>query len=160
MILLIHHGDAVMPDVDPMRPLSDRGRAATQLLAYEMHRRGIKPDCVWHSGKLRARQTAEIVWRACNPLATLSAERGLQPTDPPEWMRDRLAGEPREVIAVGHLPNIARLLRVLVADDADAVAIGFPLNGVVAVEARVEPGQHLGGWVERWRLDPRQLSGT
>lgn len=148
MIFLVHHADAVLPNVDPMRPLSDRGRAAAHLLGFDASRRGVKPECVWHSGKLRTRQTAEIFWRACNPFATLSAERGLQPTDPPEWMRDRFFGETHELMAVGHMPNIARLLRLLLGEDPDSSTTEFPLNGLVALEAAGDR------WIEAWRLSP------
>ena len=83
MILLVHHGPAVGPEIDPMRPLSSVGRAATERLAAAVAQRGVQPHAIWHSGKLRARQTAELFWKACNPLASFSAERGLQPGDPP-----------------------------------------------------------------------------
>jgi phosphohistidine phosphatase len=84
MVYLVHHADAVSPEVDPQRPLSERGRAHAERLAGEAAARGVKPAAVWHSGKLRARQTAEPFWRACNPLAEFAAIRGLQPDDPPE----------------------------------------------------------------------------
>ena len=159
MIFLVHHADAVLPGEDPMRPLSSRGRATAQLLALEAARLGVKPVCVWHSGKLRARQTAEAFWRACNPLATLTAERGLQPTDPAEWMRDRFLGETRDVLAVGHMPNLPRLLRLLLNEDPESSSVAFPLHGVVALEPQGEAGMEK--WVERWRLDPVLLtSGT
>ena len=148
MIYLVHHADADPPEVDARRPLSDRGRAQAQLLAFDAARLGVKPECIWHSGKLRARQTAECFWRSCNPFATLSAERGLLPGDPPIWMRDRFFGETRQLMAVGHMPHIARLLRVLVGEDADSEAVSFPLNGLVALEAKGK------GWTEAWRLDP------
>jgi len=92
LLILVHHGDAVGPEVDPMRPLSSVGRAATERLARDAMARGVKPDAIWHSGKLRARQTAEIFWKVCNPLSPFTAERGLLPDDPPQWMRDRLSG--------------------------------------------------------------------
>jgi phosphohistidine phosphatase len=148
MIYLVHHGDAVLPDVDPMRPLSARGRAAVAGLAMEAARRNVRPDSIWHSGKLRARQTAEEFWRACNPLATFTAERGLQPADPPEWMRGRFIGETRTLMAVGHMPNLARLLRVMLGEDPDASRVSFPLHGMVALRA----DGNL--WLEEWRLSP------
>jgi phosphohistidine phosphatase len=86
---------------------------------------------VWHSGKLRAKQTAEAFWRACNPLAQLSATRDLQPDDPPGWMRDRLRGEPRDILIAGHFPHLPRLLAALL-DEGDAMA--FPPHGMVVVE--------------------------
>ena len=148
MLFLVHHGDAVGPDVDPMRPLSERGRAAVLLVAHETAKRGAKPDVIWHSGKLRARQTAEAFWRACNPFATLSAERGLQPMDPPEWMRDRLSGVTGETMVVGHMPHLARLLALLTGRGADVAQTALPLHGIIALEAEGDR------WQERWSIGP------
>src|ERR1700676_594346 len=110
-LFLVHHGDAVGPDVDPQRPLSGAGLREVTRLAAEAPARGVKPAVVWHSGKLRARQTAEAFWRACNALAEFSATRDLHPDDPPEWIRDRLRGETREILIAGHFTHLPRLLR-------------------------------------------------
>jgi phosphohistidine phosphatase len=147
MLILVHHGDAVGPDVDPMRPLSAAGRVAVARLSSDVAARGVRPDVVWHSGKLRARQTAELFWRATNPIAEFSATRGLQPDDPPGWMRDRLAGERRTIMLVGHMPHLARLLHAL-RQLAGDVPPDFPLHGCVALEADGEV------WREIWRLTP------
>lgn len=146
-VFLVHHGDAVAPDVDPQRPLSARGVASAERLAAECARRGAKPAAIWHSGKLRARQTAECFWQACNPLAEFAAVRGLQPGDPPDWIRDRLLGETRDVLVTGHVPNLPRLLRLLLTGD-DHAPIAFPPHGVVVVEAGEE-----GRFSESWRLE-------
>jgi len=146
MIVLVHHADAVGPDVDPMRPLSDAGRTAATRLAAEAAGRGVRPDQVWHSGKLRARQTAELFWRACNPLAPFSAARGLQPDDPPAWIRDELAGESRSILIVGHMPHLDRLLCLLLQGDPARTISSFPLHGCVALERDAER------WKELWRV--------
>jgi phosphohistidine phosphatase len=142
-LFLVHHGDAVGPEIDPRRPLSDAGRAAVERLAAEAAARGVQPAVVWHSGKLRARQTAEIFWRACNALAQFSATRDLQPDDPPTWMRDRVRHESRDILIAGHYPHLPGLLRLLLGDHA-----AFPPHGIVALETR-DDGQT---WVELWRL--------
>ncbi len=147
MILLVHHGDAVGPEGDPMRPLSSVGRAATERLADLAARSGAKPDVIWHSGKLRARQTAELYWKACNPFAPLTAERGLLPDDPPQWIRDRLAGETRSILVAGHMPYMPRLLAALVGEHGGSRAGTFPLHGCVALEVDGD------GWKEIWRLE-------
>lgn len=144
-VYLVHHGDAVGPEVDPQRPLSAAGRAAVERLAAEAAARGARPAVVWHSGKLRAKQTAEAYWRACNALADFAAARDLQPTDPPGVMRDRLRSEPRDVMLVGHFPHLPMLLALL-ADDED---VSFPPHGIVALETR-DDGET---WVERWRIE-------
>ena len=146
MIVLVHHGDALGPEVDSMRPLSEVGRAASARLAEAAAARGVSPEVVWHSGKLRARQTAELFWRACNPLAAFSAARGLQPTDPPLWMRDELAEDIRSILLVGHMPHLARLLQALCGGPLGSEALDFPLHGCVTLE------RHGDSWKQLWRL--------
>jgi phosphohistidine phosphatase len=140
MLFLVHHADAVDANVDPQRPLSDAGRRHAEELAGRAQNRSVKPTVIWHSGKLRARQTAELFWRACNPLADFAAARGLQPADPPEWIRDVVAGDPRDIMLVGHMPHIARLLELLVGRGE-----GFPAHGLVALK------REDSGWSEEWR---------
>ncbi len=99
---------------------------------------------MWHSGKLRARQTAEAFWRACNALAEFSATRDMQPDDPPEWMRDRLRGERRDILIAGHFPHLPQLLSIL----TESASATFPQHGVVALETS-DDGET---WKEIWRL--------
>jgi phosphohistidine phosphatase len=144
-LLLVHHGDAVGPDVDPSRPLSPWGREAVLKLAADTAAKGAKPLIIWHSGKLRAKETAQEFWRACNPFAEFSATRDLQPGDPPEWMRDRLLGESRDILIAGHYPHLPRLFSLLLND-----AEPFPQNGVVALVSDDEGSS----WREEWRMSP------
>jgi phosphohistidine phosphatase len=145
-LYLVHHGDAVGPDVDPRRPLSPEGRAAVERLAAQAAGLGATPAVVWHSGKLRAKQTAEAFWRACNALADLSATRDLQPDDPPQWMRDRLRAEARDILIAGHFPYLPRLLALLVTGGEAGVL--FPEHGIVALET-LDQGDT---WREVWRI--------
>lgn len=147
-LYLVHHGDAVGPDVDIRRPLSEAGRRSVEELAAAAAGLGTRPTVVWHSGKLRARQTAEAYWRACNALAEFGATRDLQPDDPPGWMRDRLRFESRDVLLAGHYPHLPRLLASLRGEPEGALA-AFPPHGVVALRTD-DDGQT---WVEEWRLE-------
>jgi phosphohistidine phosphatase len=146
-LFLAHHGEAVGPEVDPQRPLSSRGRGQVERLAAQAAARGARPAVVWHSGKLRTRQTAEAYWRACNALADMSATRDLQPDDPPEWIRDRLLDETRDVLVAGHFPHLQRLLTVLLTGRSEPV-LTFPQHGIVALVSK-DGGQ---SWSEEWRV--------
>jgi len=141
-VCLVHHADAVGPGVDSQRPLSERGRSQADQLADRARERGVRPDVIWHSGKLRSRQTAEPFLRACNPFADFRMVRGLRPDDPIEWMRDELAAETREVLLVGHMPNIADLSRALAPSSA-----AFPQHGLVVFEKKDDSG-----WTELFRI--------
>ena len=100
---------------------------------------------------VRARQTAEAFWRACNPFAEFSATRDLQPDDPPEWIRDRLRGESRDMLIAGHYPHLPRLLLLLLVPSGGDPA-PFPQNGVVALISNDEGAT----FSEEWRRDPRE----
>jgi phosphohistidine phosphatase len=145
-LYLIHHGEAVGPDVDPRRPLSPKGAAAVERVSAQAAANGARPDVVWHSGKLRAKQTAEAFWRACNALAEFSATKDLQPDDPPQWIRDRLRGEARDVAIAGHFPHLPRLLALLVT--GGEAGVSFPPHGIVALRSEDE-GET---WRELWRV--------
>ena len=147
-LFLVHHGDAVGGEIDARRPLSAVGQQAVARAAADAAGRGARPAVVWHSGKLRARQTAEAFWRACNALAELSATRDLQPADPPEWIRDRLRGESRDVLIAGHFPHLPRLLTLLLTG-GEATPVGFPRHGVVALVTE-DTGET---WTELWRIE-------
>jgi phosphohistidine phosphatase len=145
-VYLVHHGDAVGPDVDPRRPLSTRGRREAERIAADAAARGARPTLVWHSGKLRAKQTAETFWRACNALAEFSATRDLQPDDRPQWIRDRLRAESRDVLIAGHFPHLPRLFALMTEGAED-----FPPHGAVALASDDEGAT----WKELWRIVSR-----
>ena len=127
-VVLVHHAEAVGPEVDPQRPLAVAGHERATTLANRLKREGFVPAAIWHSGKLRARQTAEKFLIACAPSAEFKMIRGLLPDDPPEWLRDELAAEERDVLLVGHIPNIMRLAALLGEDAA------LPQHGYVMLE--------------------------
>jgi phosphohistidine phosphatase len=142
-ILLVHHADAVGAEVDAQRPLSLAGRDQAARMAQEAKARGCQPAAIWHSGKLRARETAQPFLQL-NPFAAFKMVRGLLPEDPPEFMRDTLRGEDRELVLVGHMPNMPALAHLLSGSDA------FPTHGIIALET------NDGGltWKELWRARP------
>jgi phosphohistidine phosphatase len=150
-LYLVHHGEAVEPDVDAARPLSARGRRSSEELAKAAALRGARPTIVWHSGKLRARQTAEIYWRACNSLAELAATRDLQPDDRAEWMRDRVRHVPDDIMIVGHFPHLPRLYAALLGAGGGERP-PFPPHAFVSLYTADE-GET---WVEQWRLEAAQ----
>ena len=130
-LFLVHHGVAVGPEEDPRRPLSNVGLAGVARVAAKAATLGAKPDVVWHSGKLRAKQTAMEFWRACNALAEFAVTKDLQPDDPPQWIRDRLRHETRNIALAGHFQHLPRLLALLTT--GGEAGVDFPINGIVAL---------------------------
>ena len=144
--VLVHHADAMMPHQDPQRPLTTRGHAQVEWLAEQVKAAGLTPAAIWHSGKLRSRQTAEPFYRLCNPFASFTMVRGLGPDDPPSAIRDVLLRETRDVLLVGHRPSIFWLLRLMAPESAQ-----FPTHGLVVLEFEDESIT----WRELWRAEAR-----
>jgi phosphohistidine phosphatase len=143
-LLLIHHAEAVGPHIDPQRPLSTVGLAHADRMALLAKQRGAAPHAIWHSGKLRARQTGEAFLRLCAPFAQFKMVRGLNPDDAPAVMLQTLLSESRDLALVGHWPHLPALLHALSAASAP-----MPQHGVVALETT----DHGLTWLERWRQE-------
>ncbi len=132
-VALIHHAEAESPIVDSTRPLTARGCVQADEVAARLSQAGFAPAAIWHSGKLRARQTAEAVLRS-SPFASFQMVRGLRPGDPPDWVAQQLQAETRDVAVVGHLPNISGIALALLPSSG-----GVPLHGCLLL-TRTEDG--------------------
>jgi len=116
-------------------------------MAAALKETGFAPAAIWHSGKLRARQTAEPYLRFCNPFADFRMVRGLRSEDPPDWIALELDAEARDIMAVGHMPSIS-----LLAERLSPGCSGVPLNGWVLFEKDDD------GWKEIERRTPGRLT--
>lgn len=143
-LLLIHHAQALGPEVDPQRPLSTPGLAQAARMADAAKAHGAMPQAIWHSGKLRARQTGEAFLRTCSPFAQFKMVKGLSPGDAPGLMQQALLGESRDLALVGHWPNLPALLAAL-----SPTSEPMPQHGVVALQS----DDHGARWTERWRAE-------
>ncbi len=151
-LFLVQHGDAVAKSVDPDRPLSQAGRRDVARLAAFLAESRIGATRVLHSGKTRARETAEILARALAPEAEIEAASGLDPNHPTDALARRVAGWADDTLVVGHLPFMDRLVARLVAGDEAVSVAAFRPGGLVCLE-RAEAG----GWSIAWMIRPELL---
>ena len=132
-IYLVQHGQAKTDEEDPERPLTDHGvDDVTRVAAHAVDRLGVRAPRVVHSGKTRARQTAEV-WGALLGAGVEQAD-GLAPNDDPTTWVERLATATDDVVLVGHLPHLARLAGRLLTGDSDHLVVRFRPGGLVALE--------------------------
>ena len=134
-VYLVQHGQAKPEDEDSQRPLTDRGADDVRWVAqWAIDRFGVRPSRIIHSGKTRARETAQI-WGRLSRVETEQGD-GLAPDDDPTtWVRQIAA----EVMLVGHLPHLAKLASLLLTGDVNRQLVGFRQGGLVAAE-RTESG--------------------
>jgi phosphohistidine phosphatase len=133
MLYLVQHGQAATEEEDPERPLTTKGtNDVTRVARLATEHLGARPVHIVHSGKSRARQTAEI-WAEITGASVDQAD-ALAPNDDPAVWADRLRDEAEDVMIVGHLPHVARLASMLLVGDADRSVVGFQPGGLVALE--------------------------
>ena len=138
-LYLVQHGDAVPKDVDPDRPLSDQGRNDIGRLSRWLRQSSARSARIFHSGKLRARQTAEILAPMLADGGVIEVYPGLAPNDPPEAFLDTLRGE--DVTVAGHMPFVSRAVSVALGMPADRVLVAFLPGSAAALER-----DDTGGW--------------
>jgi phosphohistidine phosphatase len=140
-LYLVRHGDALTGDLDPARPLSDEGRDQVAVLASFLAGQEIAVARVYHSGKLRARQTAEALAAAVAPGATPEELAGLSPNDPVDGLFPALSHWTEDSLIAGHLPHLSNLTTRLLAGRA--------------LPCLQRGGE--GGWSLLWFVDPQLL---
>ena len=151
-LYLVQHGEALSDEVDPARPLSDAGRQDVRDMAAFLAARPLVVARIAHSGKLRARQTAELLAAALAPGRPVEPRTGLNPNDPPEDLARELAKWNEDVMVVGHLPFMARLAALLVAGEQHGDLVAYRPGSVVCLERGSG-----GGWTVAWMLRPELL---
>lgn len=154
-LYLMQHGKAIAGETDARKVLSDEGRAEVKRVAEFLARTAPdKRGKVLHSGKTRARQTAQILADA-DPNLDVSEAPDMAPMDDPAIWAARAAELGEAVALVGHMPHLSRLASLLLTGEAEPAVVSFTNGGMVCLERSPE-----GGWAVRWSVVPWLLEGT
>lgn len=132
-LYLMRHGEVMSDVVDPARPLSAKGRREVAAVAAFLGQAGVRVQRVFHSGKTRARETAELLAQAILADGSPEALSGLHPNDPVEPFSAELAGWNADTAVVGHLPFLGLLAGALTAAPGP-VPVAFSAGAVVCLE--------------------------
>lgn len=145
---LVRHGEAVSQAVNGQRPLTPEGRRDVEMLGRAAAQRGIRPSQIFHSGLLRARQTAEILSQSLGPVEGVRELVGLRPEDDPVIAKAELESSTVSLMLVGHLPHISRLASFLVAGNAEQELVQFAPATVLGL---FYENHH---WKILWKITP------
>lgn len=151
-LYLVQHGEACAKEIDPERPLTNRGQVDVKRMAGFLKQAGIKVDRVMHSGKLRAQQTAEQLAKAIAPEAELEISGLINPNDNPAAFDWQSESWDHDILIVSHLPFLAKLLSHLVSEDASQHITAYTPGSIVCL-------QHMDGarWQINWMIRPELL---
>ena len=139
-LYLVQHGLALPEEKDPQRPLSPEGKEAVKKIAQFLKSRNIQVDQIWHSRKLRAVQTAEIIAEAIS-CPKIIARDDLNPNSSVTKFSHELNTSNNNLMLIGHLPFLQKLSSMLLSGSDTNDFIAFKFAGVVAFEEQ-----------ERWKI--------
>lgn len=145
-LYIVRHGDALSMNPDAARTLSPVGRVEVQTIAQTLATRGVRVRQIRHSGRVRARETADLLGAVLEPPAGVIEIDGLHPEDHIEPIANSLFGERESLMLVGHLPFIGRLVGLLTGGDAHRPPISFPTGTVACLQG--EDDQWELAWAE------------
>ena len=151
-LYLVQHGAALPSEVDPVRPLSESGRRDVQAIAELLKGAGIRVERVWHSGKPRAEQTAQLLAKAVMPRGRIEEVGGIGPHDDVAGFVSDADVWAQDILVVGHLPFLSRLVAWLASDDPEHEVVEYAPGSVVCLERR-----EVDRWLVLWMLRPELL---
>ncbi len=151
-LYLVQHGEAKSKEEDSSRPLTEKGIKDAEKVAEYISKLDVKVKKIFHSGKLRAKQTAEIYAKHLKPEDGVSETDGLNPLDSPETWIKKLKNIDEDIMLTGHLPHLSKLASTLIVGDENMEIIKFRNAGVTCLE-RDEQGK----WKILWAIPPEMV---
>lgn len=133
-LYLVQHGQAKPEAEDPQRGLTPEGENEVKRVAAIAKKMALNPSVIYHSGKLRAKQTAEIIGKALG--RPVEATDGLAPMDDVHLWADKLNQIDAELMLVGHLPFMEMLASYLITGDEGIRPVLFRNGAINCLEQK------------------------
>jgi phosphohistidine phosphatase len=149
---LVQHGEAKSETEDPQRSLTTKGENEIKRVADRAKQMDLNPSKIYHSGKLRAQQTSDIIGLALGQ--TVEATTGLAPMDDVRLWADKINQSEEELMLVGHLPHLEKLASYLITEDENIRPILFRNGAINCLEQKENKK-----WAIRWILTPETAQG-
>ena len=151
-LYLVRHGEAVGSDIDPQRPLSDRGRRDVQRIADFLKPVNLCVGLIWHSEKTRSVQTAEILADSVASQKGCLPRDGLAPNDDVSEVKLKLELLEEDIMIVGHLPFLGKLVSLLLTGSESPQMAGFAAGGIICLTDSKD-----NAWQIDWAVSPELL---
>lgn len=148
-LFLVQHGKSLAKTEDPQQGLSPEGIAGVERISAVARNYHVLVSQIRHSGKTRAKQTAEIFASALAPPGGIAESAGLNPLDDVSAIAASIDSS-RNVMLVGHLPFMERLTSYLITGSIERPVFRFQNGGIVCLDENPDTQS----WVMKWTLMP------
>ena len=151
-LYLVQHADAKRGEEDPSRPLSDKGwKDIRNVAEYAQKCLPMEAVRIFHSGKLRAKQTAEVLAEYLHAAKGVLVSKDLEPLADPMIWKKRLDETIEDDVLVGHLPHLQKLTGHLLTSNENKQVVAFRNAGIVCLT------RENGYWTIQWVMTPEIL---
>ncbi len=133
-LYLMRHGEATLPNINPERPLSEIGLVEAKKIRDFLERSQVQIDQIYHSGILRAEQTAKILAECIEPMPKLDLLLGLMPEDDIKPIALYCNHWQKHTLIVGHMPFLGKLFSMLLLEKEETERIFFHTAAIACLE--------------------------
>jgi phosphohistidine phosphatase len=154
LLYLVQHAEAKKEEEDPARGLTEKGLRDITKVAAHARKLDIVVEKIFHSGKTRASQTAQVLADYLKPDRRVTEIDGLAPMDDPDIWKKRIPQINEDIVLVGHLPQLGKLSSLLLSGDKEKDIIDFKTGGIVCLKSFED-----GHWSVEWMVTPGVITG-
>ena len=149
LLYLVRHGEASNELANPTQVLTENGLRDVKKVASYLAGLNLPLDIIFHSRKVRAKQTAVVFADILKPEEGIQETDHLNPLDDPSEWEHILQESNKDIMLVGHLPYMAKLFSKLVCGFMDDGMVTFK-NASAACLKR----EYDGTWLLQWMIGP------
>ncbi|MFL1465656.1 SixA phosphatase family protein [Marinobacter sp. DUT-3] len=133
-LIVMRHGEAGWHTIDQERELTEAGRASVATVAADIAESPWRPEAVWCSPLVRARQTAAIMSEIIN-CPVIEKDFITPDDDPGRCLDELLEAATSPLMLVSHMPFVGALSTLLV--DGHRRGIPFMTSQAILLEMPV-----------------------
>jgi phosphohistidine phosphatase len=148
-LYLVQHGKSLPENLDINKGLSEEGIAEVKRIAEVARQYGIKVSKILHSGKTRARQTAQIYASFLDVKNEIEQVEGMKPLDDVVKFSEKIT-DSENIMVVGHLPFLEKLTSYLVIGSDEKPIFKFQNGGIICLDKESDSQT----WIIKWTLMP------
>lgn len=147
---LVRHGEAYSVEEDPARGLNEQGRSDIERVAHALKAKGVAVDAIYHSHKLRAVQTAEIIAKKLAIDDKLKSLPYLDPESNINQLSSFFESLEENAVLVGHMPNLEILTTYILSSGGEELDFAFSPGCVVCLKLTDD------GYTLEWFISPSE----
>jgi phosphohistidine phosphatase len=151
-LYLVRHAEALSKEEDASRSLSDAGIKNIKKVAAFAADMDLEVSEIFHSGKMRALQTAQVLADHVKCEKDISQTDGLSPMDDPGIWFERLSKMNDNVMITGHLPYLAKLSSLILCGKGEKNVIDFAMGCIVCLKRSDDVN-----WTVDWIIKPGMI---